>query len=65
MQKKYYKAKAKKSLNNRMLCIYTKCSNYSASGCELWSECPMFKSAGIIPEPVPISKILAPLKISL
>ena len=56
MQQKYYKEKSKKALKNSMLCLYTKCSNYSALGCELWSECPMFKSAGIISEREKISK---------
>lgn len=35
---------------NKIPCAHKQCSNYSESGCELWSECPVFQADNATPK---------------
>ena len=39
-----------KPIKSKIPCVHKQCSNYSESGCELWSECPVFQADSILPK---------------
>lgn len=43
-------ALSKSMKTNKIQCAHKQCSNYSESGCELWSECPVFQADNVTPK---------------
>ena len=37
-------------IKGKIPCAHKQCSNYSESGCELWSECPVFQADNVTPK---------------
>lgn len=37
-------------MKSKIPCAHKQCSNYSESGCEFWSECPVFQADSILPK---------------
>ena len=37
-------------MKSKIPCAHKQCSNYSESGCELWSECPVFQADSMPPK---------------
>lgn len=37
-------------MKSKIPCAHKQCSNYSESGCELWSECPVFQADNATPK---------------